>query len=299
MPTPTPVAAEIILRHTAFFFFFRADRSSALQRAWQSSRDKERECAYTAVNATKPTFLVSQCWYNHLSNSTVCLSHTRILPVRTQRLRCAGNRRGPSPGGNGERCRCVAGHREFKELSSETGNEGKASLFSLPFSSLFFLSTYPSVLVRPPSPPTSAWYRNTELYKVLLKTPGGFLFNGASRGSAPAVWFINGTPTAALPTPLPPLQTSVMDWTTVGSCLLRKLFLAAGMLTHGLFLISYLSHPPLIIWHYSRISSPSIRFIGCESKINPMHRQKSLFMFKPQWNYKLNSLLKCVKCSVL
>lgn len=32
---PTPVAAEIILRHT--FFFFRADRSAALQKAWQSS----------------------------------------------------------------------------------------------------------------------------------------------------------------------------------------------------------------------------------------------------------------------
>lgn len=54
---PTPVAAEIILRHTAFFS--RADRSSALQRAWQSSRDKERECAYAPVNATRPTFLVS------------------------------------------------------------------------------------------------------------------------------------------------------------------------------------------------------------------------------------------------
>lgn len=54
------------------------------------------------------------------------------------------------------------------------------------------------------------------------KTPGGFLFNGARRGSAPAVWFINGSPS-----PLPRLR--LMDWTAVGSCLLRKLFLAAGM----------------------------------------------------------------------
>lgn len=39
--------------------FFRADWSCALQRAWQSSRDKERECAYSSVNATRPTFLVT------------------------------------------------------------------------------------------------------------------------------------------------------------------------------------------------------------------------------------------------
>lgn len=49
-PHPTPVAAEIILRHSAFFFPFFPELIAALplQRVWQSSRDKEREGAYVA-----------------------------------------------------------------------------------------------------------------------------------------------------------------------------------------------------------------------------------------------------------
>lgn len=70
--------------------------------------------------------------------------------------------------------------------------------------------------------------------KEKKKTPGGFLFNGARRGSALAVWFINGTQTRRPPPlPLPPApaadQRDGLDGMDVEACLLRKLFLAAWM----------------------------------------------------------------------
>lgn len=79
--------------------------------------------------------------------------------------------------------------------------------------------------------------------KKKKKTPGGFLFNGARRGSAPAVWFINGTQTRRPrpPLPLPPApaadQRDGLDGMDVEACLLRKLFLAAGMANTRTFLL--------------------------------------------------------------
>ena len=62
------------------------------------------------------------------------------------------------------------------------------------------------------------------------KTPGGFLFNGARRGSAPAVWFINGSPTphprppAPSPGPRPPPPPDGLDGR-------RELFVAQTILS--------------------------------------------------------------------
>lgn len=82
--------------------------------------------------------------------------------------------------------------------------------------------------------------------KKKKKTPGGFLFNGARRGSAPAVWFINGTQTRRSPLPLLPApaadQRDGLDGMDVEACLLRKLFLAAGMANTRTFLL-FLSSP--------------------------------------------------------
>lgn len=106
-------------------------------------------------------------------------------------------------------------------------------LFSLVF--LLFISSRPSLLVRPPPPTTGARYGNTELYKVPLKTPGGFLFNGARRGSAPAVWFINGTLTAAPPSPILPLPLLPAPATDQRDGLdgRRGLFVAQTILSSG------------------------------------------------------------------
>lgn len=71
---------------------------------------------------------------------------------------------------------------------------------------------------------------DTGLCEAALQSPGGFGFNGVSRGSAPAVCFINASPPPArLPAGLLAVPAIVMDGTAVCSCLLRKLFLAAGM----------------------------------------------------------------------
>lgn len=65
-PHPTPVAAEIILRHSAFFFFFfRADRSSAASESLaklQGQRTRGRLCSLHSPPAHSrdlpPGFLV-------------------------------------------------------------------------------------------------------------------------------------------------------------------------------------------------------------------------------------------------
>lgn len=111
--------------------------------------------------------------------------------------------------------------------------------------------------------------------------PGGFLVNGASRGSAPAVWFINAASAAARPPPSPPphpplLPTAVMDWAAVGSCLLRKLFLAAGMSVNAVSSSSSPISPPAHTSHFGRI--PPIIF----SRNNCFF----FFVFNPLRNYK-------------
>lgn len=99
-PHPTPVAAEIILRHTAFFFFFfsffffGADRRSALQRAWRGSRDVERKGSVAPCSSTFSfsSYCGGQTWKTR--------SHDRA-PTATPRSRegclCVNGRYGQEP----------------------------------------------------------------------------------------------------------------------------------------------------------------------------------------------------------
>lgn len=115
---------------------------------------------------------------------------------------------------------------------------GKSPLLLLSFSWFLFFIYQPSLvtLSRPFTTDERVITKceaaaTSALKEKEKKTPGGFLFNGARQGSAPAVWFINGTPKwraasslnhptlfplhrlPPFPFLLPPLQISVMDWT--------------------------------------------------------------------------------------
>lgn len=135
----------------------------------------------------------------------------------------------PQPCGNYKWCRCLfrCVHHGSGRVHGvvRTGKEGDARLCSLTLPLPFSLSP-----VRPSSPRHILYQNQSDALRVPLKASGGFLFNGARRGSAPAVCLINAAPTAA---PLPPacllLPTTVMDGTAVGRffCVVwRKLFLA-------------------------------------------------------------------------
>lgn len=104
--------------------------------------------------------------------------------------------------------------------------EGEASLFS------FLLSLSLSVCSCSLWKKRSGQYRNTKFYEVPLKTPGGFVFNGARRGSAPAVWFINAAPTAELPIPLTQPAAAAADRCD-GLDGSRELFVAQTILSSG------------------------------------------------------------------
>lgn len=118
---PTPVAAEIILRHTAYFFFFLE-----LIGAWQSSRDKEREDAHSRFLPNRLNAQQGQeaCERGTDASWTTCEKRDRDrITHACYRVRSA-ERGLSSPRGMSiwAPVRSAQGHAEFKSLSSGTGN---------------------------------------------------------------------------------------------------------------------------------------------------------------------------------